>query len=168
MKSFLRFFIAAAAFCLGLAACSSEPKDAASNAPANEAAAAPAPAQDTTAPSNDPLVGADKDKHDCKGSAGYQWSSLMNDCVRLFEVGVPLQAKADGLDQTLAAYIIFREMGAEAYAEVFIPRHAKPYLLKKEAEGKWRGKTHIITEGNGMYTLDNAAGKLLYQGAVKK
>ena len=32
----------------------------------------------------EPLVGADRDEHGCIGSAGYQWSALAGQCVRLF------------------------------------------------------------------------------------
>lgn len=40
-------------------------------------------AQDST---NRPIVGNDRDKHGCIGSAGYTWSVLKKDCVRSFEL----------------------------------------------------------------------------------
>ena len=34
------------------------------------------------------LVGADRDEHGCIGSAGYTWSEVRKDCIRLFEDGL--------------------------------------------------------------------------------
>lgn len=35
------------------------------------------------------IIGGDQDSYGCKGSAGYQWSELKNECIRSFEL--PLQ-----------------------------------------------------------------------------
>ena len=37
-------------------------------------------------------VGNDQDAHGCRASAGYQWSPLLGQCVRLFEQAVRLQS----------------------------------------------------------------------------
>lgn len=37
-----------------------------------------------------PMVGNDADEHGCKASAGYRWSVLRNECIRIFEAGVRL------------------------------------------------------------------------------
>ncbi|MEY2829228.1 MAG: hypothetical protein RIQ33_1086, partial [Bacteroidota bacterium] len=36
------------------------------------------------------IVGNDADKHGCKPSAGYTWSVLKNDCIRIWETGIQL------------------------------------------------------------------------------
>lgn len=36
------------------------------------------------------IVGNDKDQYGCIGSAGYIWSSLLEECVRLWEAGFSL------------------------------------------------------------------------------
>lgn len=36
------------------------------------------------------LLGADKDEHGCRPSAGYSWSELLGECVRLWEVSAKI------------------------------------------------------------------------------
>ena len=50
------------------------------------------------------VVGGDKDKHGCIASAGYTWSEVLKDCIRLWEKGVRV---ADVADKEKAAYIVF-------------------------------------------------------------
>lgn len=51
-----------------------------------------------------PAVGSDKDEHGCLPSAGYTWSEVQKDCIRLWEKGVRTEAVADKSD---VAYIVF-------------------------------------------------------------
>jgi hypothetical protein len=37
------------------------------------------------------VVGGDKDVHGCKASAGYTYSQIKNDCVRVFEQKIKLK-----------------------------------------------------------------------------
>ena len=41
------------------------------------------------------VVGSDKDEHGCIASAGYTWSEVQKDCIRLCEKGVSMNAVAD-------------------------------------------------------------------------
>lgn len=41
------------------------------------------------------IVGNDKDEHGCIASAGYTWSEVQKDCIRLWEKGVRMQAVDD-------------------------------------------------------------------------
>ena len=50
------------------------------------------------------LVGADRDEHGCIGSAGYTWSEVRKDCIRLFEDGIRTEA-VDGSGQVM--YVVF-------------------------------------------------------------
>ena len=42
-------------------------------------------------------VGNDKDEHGCIASAGYTWSEVQKDCIRLWEKGVRMESVADSL-----------------------------------------------------------------------
>ena len=54
-------------------------------------------------------TGADRDGHDCIGSAGYQWSEARKDCIRPFEDGVKmLPTTQSDTGAVYAAYIVFR------------------------------------------------------------
>ena len=49
-------------------------------------------------------VGNDKDEHGCIASAGYTWSEVQKDCIRLWEKGVRMESVAD---KENTAYIVF-------------------------------------------------------------
>lgn len=49
-------------------------------------------------------LGADRDEHGCIGSAGYVWSEVQKDCIRLFEKGIRTDA-VDGSNDS--AFIVF-------------------------------------------------------------
>lgn len=50
------------------------------------------------------LLGGDSDSHGCIGSAGYIWSEVQKDCIRLWEKGIRLES-TDGSNRT--AFIVF-------------------------------------------------------------
>ena len=52
----------------------------------------------------DNLVGNDKDDHGCIASAGYTWSEVRKDCIRLWEQGVRMESVADKAN---TAFIVF-------------------------------------------------------------
>lgn len=50
------------------------------------------------------LTGGDRDSHGCIGSAGYTWSEVQNDCIRLWEKGIRMES-TDGSNRM--AFIVF-------------------------------------------------------------
>ncbi len=125
-----------------------------------------------TAPVGEPpIVGGDSDEHGCKASAGYTWSVVKNECIRVFEAGIRLDAKAADLDKTTSAFIVFKSETDEAQAELFVPSAKKSVLLaqdKKNGAGKWTNETYVLTQWKGMYTLEDSHKKVLYEGMVAK
>ena len=85
------------------------------------------------APSTDPRpVGAGRDAHGCIGSAGYTWSTVRGECLRVFEAGlafVPDPAPTQG--PALAAYLVLAPAQGDVVtaAEVFVPGRAAPVAL---------------------------------------
>ncbi len=75
------------------------------------------------------VPGADADKHGCRASAGYTWSEVRQDCIRVFEEGIKM-ISADP-DATQAAYAVFSGDGSKV--ELFIPGE-KPAVLSPAAE----------------------------------
>ncbi len=75
------------------------------------------------------MVGNDKDEHGCKASAGFTWSDLKQECVRIFESGTAFKAFGKNTDNTLAAYVIISD--DKTKAEVYIPNMASSVLLEK-------------------------------------
>ncbi|MEN9335818.1 MAG: hypothetical protein RLZZ500_805 [Bacteroidota bacterium] len=80
------------------------------------------------------IAGADQDEHGCLASAGFTWSKMYKDCVRMF-TGLQLspvdQPQTD--DETVCAYVLFSE--DKNKAEVFIP-NAESIILTRSKEGQ--------------------------------
>ena len=55
-------------------------------------------------------VGSDKDNHGCIASAGYTWSEVQKDCIRLWEKGVRMNA-VDDAGKTL--FLVFSPDSAQ-------------------------------------------------------
>ena len=118
-----------------------------------------------------PVVGGDSDAHGCKGSAGYQWSVVKNECIRLFESGIRLDAKAAGLDKTVSAFVVFKSDADDMQAELFLPSAKGSVLmgkLKKESAGTWKSDTLTLEQWKGMYTLTGKSKQVLYEGSAAK
>lgn len=105
------------------------------------------------------VVGGDADTHGCKGSAGYTWSVLKNECVRLFEVGTKLSHAEDGRTYSTVAYVIFD--GDKA--ELFLDTQKDPILLERKSEGdSWTKGDYQLIPWKG-YVLKKD-GKIIYTG----
>ena len=116
------------------------------------------------------IVGGDRDEHNCIGSAGYQWSMLKKECIRIFEAGIRLDAVAPDLNKTLSAFVVFKSKSENAQVEMFIPGVKDSILLKKVKKGNevsWKNANYTLVLKGGMYTLSDKTNKTLYQGANK-
>lgn len=119
---------------------------------------------DTITNAKDVVIGGDKDKDGCLASAGYTWSKLNKECVRVFS-GIQLlpadKIKASEDEAVLAAYLLFDESATNA--EVFLPNEEESILLKRESEGKpWVNGDWQLIPYKGFVL--KKAGKLLFVG----
>ncbi len=83
-------------------------------------------------PTSERLAGADQDAHGCKGSAGFTWSPVRGECIRIFEAGLgfePDPAPTQGA--VLAAFVVLAPAQGETVkaAEVFVPGRSQPIAL---------------------------------------
>lgn len=122
-----------------------------------------------TADTLPPKPGSDRDEHGCIPSAGYTWSIVRNDCIRLFETGIAMAPQDPSLDKTTVAYLVFSD--DKIRVEIFLPTQKKPVIIRKSsAEGepaKWANGPLTVSEKDGVYSLDDE-GKLLYMGSAVK
>ncbi len=105
----------------------------------------------TATSANAQMVGGDSDKHGCKGSAGYSWSQLRKECVRIFEGGTTLTAVDP--NNSMAAYVFFSP--DKKKAEVFVMDNGtkeRSVILKKK-KNKYVYKSYTLIENTGSYTL---------------
>jgi len=108
------------------------------------------------------IVGADKDENGCLASAGYTWSKLNKECVRVF-TGIqllPVEKSENPDDAVFAAYLMFDDSGDKV--EVFLPDE-ESIILTRSAEGKpWTAGDYQLIPWKG-YVLKKA-GKSLFAG----
>ncbi|BFM44409.1 hypothetical protein CFS9_30500 [Flavobacterium sp. CFS9] len=105
------------------------------------------------------VVGGDSDAHGCKPSAGYTWSALKKECVRLFEVGTKLAHSEDGKTYSTVAYVIFDGNKAE----LFLDTQKEPILLERKSEGEpWIKDDLQLIPWKGYVLKKN--GKIIYTG----
>lgn len=89
-------------------------------------------------------VGGDKDVHGCKGSAGYTYSQVKKDCVRIFEQKIKLtEVKPKGSSISMTAVIFSKDMKK---AEVFLPeQNTGSLILTRIGKGKaWKNGKYIL------------------------
>ncbi len=104
-------------------------------------------------PENKQLAGGDRDDHGCIGSAGYQWSQVKNDCIRIFEVGTKL-ISVENPQATSVGYLVFSSDSSQA--ELFLPGSAGGKLLVRPDAGK---SEWLTPQGNEIYRLSSENGR---------
>lgn len=90
-------------------------------------------------------IGGDKDRHGCLTAAGYTWSELRRDCIRVFEDGVRINDPA--LPSSVTSYAVFAADSSRV--EVFRPSPFRNEMLKRQGD-VWQGKScKLFRSGKG-------------------
>ncbi|WDF64893.1 hypothetical protein [Flavobacterium sp. KACC 22763] len=110
-------------------------------------------------PQREVAVGGDSDSHGCKGSAGYTWSVLKKECIRVFENSTRLNHAEDGKTYSTVSYVIFDGNKAE----LFLDTQKESIILERKSEGdSWVNGDWQLIAWKG-YVLKKG-GKILYTG----
>ncbi len=98
------------------------------------------------------MVGNDADEHGCRGSAGMQWSTLKQECIRSFELASqdPNAVEMLSIDKTQIAVALFAP--DKSKAEVFYAGGTK--LLDKKSE-----TSYVFDSESGGIFLEKVKGK---------
>lgn len=107
--------------------------------------------------------GSDKDKHGCKGSAGYTFSVIKNDCVRIFEEKIQLKEVDNKKSYTSNATVILSE--DQKKAEIFLPESTGSLVLDKVAAKKsvvYKKGKYTLSKNKNAYTL-KLANKVVFK-----
>lgn len=112
-------------------------------------------------------LGGDRDEHGCLASAGYVWSEVLQDCIRVFEKGVRTEA-VDGSDG--AAYLVFAADSSRG--ELFFsngdPSEILDRRLLPSGASVWNVEdddTKNVRRVDGVWTVERR-GKPLYREAA--
>lgn len=74
-------------------------------------------------------VGVAMDEHGCNAAAGYMWSEVRGDCIRIFEEGIRMDSQADK-NVTSSAFLVFSPDSLQV--ELFLPEeNAQPVLDRR-------------------------------------
>jgi hypothetical protein len=80
------------------------------------------------------IVGNDQDEHGCKASAGYTWSVLRKECIRVFEGTRLDHTEQDDKSYTTSAFVVFEEQGNKA--ELFLDTQKESIILERKSESQ--------------------------------
>lgn len=89
------------------------------------------------------IVSQDEDEHGCAYTAGYKWSEIEDDCVRIFEKGFrlnPIGLAEDSTeeneleDNDVSCFVLFSNNKREA--EIFLPNKVGGILLEQTNKKK--------------------------------
>ena len=105
-----------------------------------------------------PKTGADRDPHGCIGSAGYTYSVVRNDCIRLWEEGTALTPVVQIENPVLVAYVVRSANWKQA--EVFLPNQPQSQVLTLQATPGTT--TWVGPQGNWVLTYDKTQGWQLF------
>lgn len=94
----------------------------------------PDPIKQLPDPTTTKKSGGDTDEHGCKSSAGYQWSVIKNNCIRVFDEGIKLNPLEATVNKTSSAYIIFSNDNNKI--ELFLPSEKTSVILERKGEGQ--------------------------------
>lgn len=76
------------------------------------------------------LVGADRDEHGCRASAGYTYSYALHDCIRVWDVGTRLEHDGE--------YVFAVFATDSVYCEIFGLDGERPICRRKKGTNTWR------------------------------
>lgn len=99
----------------------------------------------------DTVANADKDANGCLTAAGYVWSQLNKECIKIYESSIILYpySNQNNEKETINVYLVFDKDGGNA-AEVFFPNTEKSSIFIREAEGEpWKFENWQLVPKNG-------------------
>lgn len=113
------------------------------------------------------MVGGDEDEHGCKASAGYTWSEVRQDCIRVFESGI----RMEGTDGKSTAFLVFSTDSSKV--ELFLPAGTPSEILDRRSLPNggyaWNVEdddTKNVRQTDGIWTISQR-GKEIYRQAKK-
>ena len=117
-------------------------------------------------------TGNDRDCHGCIGSAGYQWSELLQECIQPFEKGIELLPVGSGNDGSesggtakIAAYLVFN--ADRSKVEVYMHELEGQPILQKDAIAVYEAVWTSGKKGTPVVRQSGSKYELLLDGVVK-
>ncbi|MGL5317766.1 MAG: hypothetical protein ACRC9Q_03625 [Bacteroidales bacterium] len=97
----------------------------------------------STAAEETRIIGGAKDQNGCLTSAGYIWSKIRKDCIRLFESGIRLSPVPDTSNCKISGFLVFGNDSTST--ELFLPALKESEILVR--------KNNSYTSADEIYSL---------------
>lgn len=98
------------------------------------------------------IVGGDRDAHGCIGSAGYTYSKVKKDCIRVFEQKIKLNEVNPTKDYETSATVVLSN--DKKKAEIFLAEEKESIILRKKGKSQdWKNKIYTLTPNKMGYEL---------------
>lgn len=109
-------------------------------------------------------IAIEKDTNGCVKEAGYKWSKIKNECIRIVDEGYRINPINDlsNLESSKSGYVLVSKDGLTA--EIFLQELPQSiYLSKTENDQVFKDKTYalFVNEGYSLYKSDS----LIYKAA---
>jgi hypothetical protein len=114
-------------------------------------------------PATTTIVGDDADKHGCKASAGYTWSVLKNDCIRIWETGIQLSQIENNESYKTNATIIVSD--DKSKVELFIATEKDGSIMLNQSGSNastYSAKDYSLSNTNDKWLLKKGD-KVIYK-----
>lgn len=90
-------------------------------------------------------VGDDSDDHGCKKSAGYTWSEVRSECIRLFESGKRYNPIEENTDKAIESTFVVLSKDLKK-VELFLPNQKESLMLSQTKIGEYSDKNYLVTD----------------------
>ena len=96
-------------------------------------------------------IGGDKDAHGCLTAAGYTWSVIKKQCIRVFELSIKLdEVDPQGSSSTITGVVISKD---KKKAEIFMAGESGSLLLVKNGKVWKKGAYTLVKNSDQSYSL---------------
>jgi hypothetical protein len=113
---------------------------------------------------DEPDTEVDKDQNGCLNTAGYTWSSVKNECVKVFSIGLRLDpiSNPKNEDAQKALYMIFSDDAQKV--EIYLPFEQKPMILDRIKDtNRWIFNENQLVLEEDLYSF-SAQGIVSFSG----
>lgn len=119
------------------------------------------------------LIGNDLDTNSCDASDGYFFSEIKKECIKISEIGINLNPIVYDLKNGGSAFALFENEVEGDKVEIYFPDSEKTVILEKYKNADdnfylWANENYKFKKWKGMYTIEDANGKTLFQGPTVK
>lgn len=99
----------------------------------------------------DKPIGGDKDAHGCLTAAGYTWSVVKKQCIRVFELTIKLdEVSPQGSSSTITGVVLSKD---KKKAEIFTAGESTSVILVKNGNVWKKGAYTLVKNGANSYSL---------------